>query len=175
MGDKWCIYPSYDYTHCIIDSLENVTHSLCTLEFEVRRESYNRLLDDLEIYKPLVWEYSRLNITNTVLSKRKLIKLVNGGKLFFSTLICEGHVYGWDDPRMPTIRGFRRRGYTADAINQFCDKIGVTRNENFISYKLLEQCVREDLEKKANRALAVLEPLKVVITNWTGIKYRLLG
>lgn len=157
VGDKWCIYPSYDYTHCIIDSLENITHSLCTLEFEVRRESYNRLLDDLGIYKPLVWEYSRLNITNTVLSKRKLIKLVTGG-----------YVSGWDDPRMPTIKGFRRRGFTPDSINDFCDRIGITRNENFINYKLLEQCVREDLEKKANRALGVLEPLKVEITNWEG-------
>jgi len=137
--------------------LENITHSLCTLEFEVRRESYYWLLDALKIYKPLVWEYSRLNISNTVLSKRKLIKLVS-----------EGHVKGWDDPRMPTVRGIRRRGYTADALNNFCDRCGVTRSANLISFVLLEQCCREDLEVKSSRAMAVLEPLKVVITNWTG-------
>jgi len=115
------------------------------------------LLDALGIYKPLVWEYSRLNISNTVLSKRKLIKLVT-----------EGILKGWDDPRMPSIRGVRRRGYTADAINNFCDRIGVTRNENLININLLEQCVREDLDVKANRAMAILEPLRVVITNWEG-------
>jgi len=156
-GDKWCIYPSYDYTHCIIDSLENITHSLCTLEFERRRESYYWLLDALNIYKPVVWEYSRLNISNTVLSKRKLIKLV-----------MEGHVRGWDDPRMPTIRGARRRGYTPESINNFCDRIGITRNENLISYNLLEQCCREDLDVKANRTMAVIDPLRVIITNWDG-------
>jgi len=156
IGSKWCIYPSYDYTHCIIDSLENITHSLCTLEFERRRESYNWLLDALHLYKPLVWEYSRLNLTHSVLSKRKLIKLVSGG-----------FVRGWDDPRLPTIRGFRRRGYTSDAINEFCNRIGVTRSYNLIDYQLLEQCVREDLDRKCNRAMAVLEPLRVVLTNFS--------
>jgi len=157
VGDKWCIYPSYDYTHCIIDSLENITHSLCTLEFEVRRQSYYWLLDALEIYKPVVFEYSRLNITNTVLSKRRLIKLVK-----------DGFLRGWDDPRMPTIRGYRRKGFTPESINNFCDRVGVTRNENVININLLEQCCREDLDVKANRAMAILEPLRVTITNWEG-------
>jgi len=155
VGDRWCVYPSYDYTHCLVDSLENITHSLCTLEFERRRESYNWLIDSLGLYRPLVWEYSRLNITNTVLSKRKLIRLVN-----------DGHVKGWDDPRLPTIRGFRRRGYTPEAINDFCDRIGVTRTFNLINYNLLEQCVREDLDVRCNRAMAILEPIRVVITNF---------
>jgi len=154
VGDRWCIYPSYDYTHCIIDSLENITHSLCTLEFMRRRESYFWLLDALEIYKPVVWEYSRLNITHTILSKRKLIHLVK-----------EGIVKGWDDPRMPTIKGFRRRGYTPHAINDFCERIGITRNENLQNYALLEHCVRDDLENIVNRALAVLDPLKIVLVN----------
>jgi len=130
---------------------------MCTLEFEGRRESYFWELDALEVYKPVVWEYSRLNVTHTVLSKRKLIKLVRDG-------ICKG----WDDPRMPTIRGMRRRGYTAEAINNFCDRIGVTRNENLISINLLEQCCREDLDAKAVRAMCVVEPLKITITNWEG-------
>jgi len=159
VGDKWVVYPTYDYTHCIIDSLENITHSLCTLEFLPRRESYYWLVDALRIYRPLVWEYSRLNITNTVLSKRKLIKLVK-----------EGRVRGWDDPRMPTISGLRRRGYTADAINTFCDKVGVTTHDNIINYNLLEQCVRDDLDVRADRAMVVVEPLKVTLTNWTGKK-----
>lgn len=157
VGDKWCIYPSYDYTHCIIDSLENITHSLCTLEFLPRRESYYWLLDALELYKPLVWEFSRLNLTNIVLSKRRLIKLVS-----------EGHVRGWDDPRLPTIRGLRRRGYTAKSLNDLCDRAGVTVNNNTLSLGLLEQCCREDLDESANRAMVIIEPLKVTITNWTG-------
>lgn len=159
VGDKWVIYPTYDYTHCIIDSLENITHSLCTLEFLPRRESYYWLLDALRLYKPLVWEYSRLNLTNTVLSKRKLIQLV-----------VEGHVRGWDDPRMPTIRGFRRRGFTPQAINTFCDKVGVTTHDNVIDMSYLEQCLRDDLDVRADRAMVVLEPVKVVFTNFADKK-----
>jgi len=157
-GDKWCIYPSYDYTHCIIDSLENITHSLCTLEFAVRRESYYWLLDALELYKPIVWEYSRLNITHMVMSKRKLTKLVK-----------EGHIRGWDDPRLMSLVGMRRRGYTPAAINDFCDRIGVTRND-CISHpvELLEECVRNDLNIVCDRRLVVLKPLLVKISNWTG-------
>eukprot|EP01117_Protostelium_nocturnum_P012305 TRINITY_DN452_c0_g2_i1.p1 TRINITY_DN452_c0_g2~~TRINITY_DN452_c0_g2_i1.p1 ORF type:complete len:791 (+),score=286.40 TRINITY_DN452_c0_g2_i1:539-2911(+) len=160
VGDKWIIYPSYDYTHCLNDSMEDITHSLCTLEFERRRESYNWLIDVLDLYRPLVWECSRLNVTHVVLSKRKLILLVD-----------KGLVTGWDDPRMPTIRGLRRRGYTPEAINDFCNRVGVTRNENFIEYGLLEQCLREDLDVRCNRVMAVLEPLKVTLTNYTeGVK-----
>jgi len=154
VGDKWVIYPSYDYTHCLNDSLEDITHSLCTLEFERRRESYNWLVDVLGLYRPLVWECSRLNVTHVVLSKRKLIKLVDGN-----------HVTGWDDPRMPTIRGLRRRGYTPAAINDFCNRVGVTRTENLIAYEMLENCVREDLDVKVNRGMVVLDPIKVTITN----------
>eukprot|EP01118_Nematostelium_gracile_P007532 TRINITY_DN2457_c0_g1_i1.p1 TRINITY_DN2457_c0_g1~~TRINITY_DN2457_c0_g1_i1.p1 ORF type:complete len:812 (-),score=231.26 TRINITY_DN2457_c0_g1_i1:35-2194(-) len=158
VGDRWCVYPTYDYTHCIIDSLEDITHSLCTLEFEDRRASYYRLLDDLTMYKPFVFEYSRLNINYVVLSKRKLIKLVD-----------KKYVNGWDDPRMPTIRGFRRRGYTPGGINDFCDRIGVTRSDgNTIDVGLLEQCIREDLDRiDTARSMAVLHPVRVNITNWT--------
>jgi len=159
VGDKWVIYPSYDYTHCLNDSLEDITHSLCTLEFERRRESYNWLVDVLDLYRPLVWECSRLNVTHVVLSKRKLIKLVDGK-----------HVHGWDDPRMPTIRGLRRRGYTPAAINDFCNRVGVTRTENLIAYEMLEQCVREDLDVSVHRAMAVLDPIKVTLTNYNGEK-----
>jgi glutaminyl-tRNA synthetase len=153
-GDKWCIYPSYDYTHCLIDSIENITHSLCTLEFFVRRPSYFWVLDNLDLYRPVVWEYSRLNITHTVLSKRRLNKLVFGN-----------HVNGWDDPRLPTIRGFRRRGYTAEAINDFCDRVGITRSDNVIRIELMELCLRENLEPTTPRAMCVVEPLKVVLIN----------
>eukprot|EP00163_Fabomonas_tropica_P032720 TRINITY_DN832_c2_g1_i2.p1 TRINITY_DN832_c2_g1~~TRINITY_DN832_c2_g1_i2.p1 ORF type:complete len:672 (+),score=249.33 TRINITY_DN832_c2_g1_i2:504-2519(+) len=153
-GDKWCIYPTYDYTHCLCDSLENITHSLCTLEFEVRQESYYWLLDAAEMYKPLVWEYSRLNIGSTVMSKRKLKQLVN-----------ENKVRGWDDPRLPTLSGMRRRGYTADAINNFVRAIGISRNENLIRMQNLEHHVRVDLDEKANRVLAVLDPLKITLTD----------
>ena len=153
-GDKWCIYPTYDFTHCLNDSLENITHSLCTLEFEIRRDSYYWLLEAAEMYRPFVWEYSRLNVTHIVVSKRKLLQLVTSHT-----------VNGWDDPRMPTINGLRRRGYTADAINNFVDTIGVTRrgNENIISIKLLENAVKSDLDKKAPRTMAVIEPIKVNI------------
>lgn len=155
VGEKWCVYPSYDFTHCINDSLENITHSLCTLEFQPRRETYNWLLDALEIYRPPQIEYSRLNISNTLLSKRRLIKLVEGG-----------YVKGWDDPRMPTINGFRRRGYRPQAINNFCEIIGITKSQTRLSIDLLEHCCRQDLESFATRAMAVLHPLRVVITNY---------
>jgi len=154
-GDKWCVYPTYDYTHCLVDSLENITHSLCSLEFLPRRESYYWLVDALGLYRPLVWEYSRINITNVILSKRKLIQLVN-----------DGYVRGWDDPRMPTISGYRRGGYTSRSINDFCDRVGVTLSNNLIDMNLLEHCCREDLDLISNRAMVVLDPLKVTITNW---------
>jgi glutaminyl-tRNA synthetase len=160
-GDKWCIYPTYDFTHCIHDSLENITHSLCTLEFEIRRDSYYWLLEALDLYRPFVWEYSRLNLTRNVLSKRKLTQLVAGN-----------YVKGWDDPRMLTINGLRRRGYTAEAINTFVDTVGVARrgNDKILSIKLLEYCIRTDLDKneknRASRTLAVVDPIKVTIVNF---------
>ncbi|EGG25298.1 glutamine-tRNA ligase [Cavenderia fasciculata] len=155
-GDKWVIYPSYDYTHCLVDSLENITHSLCTLEFEVRRLSYNWLIDVLGLYRPVVWEYARLNLTHTVLSKRKIITLVN-------TKV----VSGWDDPRLSTLNAFRRKGYTPECINAFCETIGVTRTNNTsLPYELLEFHARQDLNDKATRAMVVLDPIKVVITNF---------
>lgn len=154
-GDKWCIYPSYDYTHCINDSLENVTHSLCTLEFESRRASYYWLLQSLDLYMPVVWEYSRLNITHNMLSKRKLNKLCTGG-----------YVRGWDDPRLLTLAGLRRRGAPPEAINNFVKSIGVSRNENLISIQVLDHHIRDTLNRTAPRNLAVLHPLRVVITNY---------
>ena len=155
-GDKWCIYPTYDFTHCLNDSLENITHSLCTLEFEIRRDSYYWLLEAAHMYRPFVWEFSRLNVTHIVVSKRKLIQLVTSHT-----------TNGWDDPRMPTINGLRRRGYTADSINKFVDSVGVTRrgNENIISIKLLENSIKTDLDNKAPRCMSVIAPLKIVITN----------
>uniref|UniRef100_A0A7S3J4C7 glutamine--tRNA ligase n=2 Tax=Euplotes harpa TaxID=151035 RepID=A0A7S3J4C7_9SPIT len=152
-GDKWCVYPTYDYTHCICDSIEHVTHSLCTLEFENRRESYYWLLDALDIYKPLVWEYSRLNISNTVLSKRKIDELIKRG-------ICDS----WSDPRLMTLNGLKRRGYTPEAINEFCDCIGVAKkgNEKVIDVRLLEHFIRKDLDEKAPRTYCVTDPLRVV-------------
>ncbi|KAL0396773.1 UNVERIFIED_CONTAM: Glutamine--tRNA ligase, cytoplasmic [Sesamum calycinum] len=154
-GDKWCIYPSYDYAHCIVDSLENVTHSLCTLEFETRRASYYWLLDALGLYQPYVWEYSRLNVTNTVMSKRKLNRLVT-----------EKWVDGWDDPRLMTLAGLRRRGVTATSINAFVRGIGITRSDSsMIRLDRLEYHIREELNKTAPRTMVVLNPLKVVITN----------
>ncbi len=154
-GDKWCIYPMYDFTHCLSDSVEGITHSLCTLEFENNRELYDWVLDRLEVYHPQQIEFARLNLTYTVLSKRKLITLVDGG-----------YVDGWDDPRMPTISGMRRRGYTPSAIRNFCDRIGVAKSNSTVDMALLEYCVREDLNKSAPRVMAVLNPLKVVITNY---------
>ncbi|GER44402.1 glutamine--tRNA ligase [Striga asiatica] len=154
-GDKWCIYPSYDFTHCIVDSLENITHSLCTLEFETRRASYYWLLDALDLYQPYVWEYSRLNISNTVMSKRKLNRLVT-----------EKWVDGWDDPRLMTLAGLRRRGVTASAINSFVRGIGITRSDSsLIRLNRLEYHIREELNKTASRTMVVLDPIKVVITN----------
>jgi len=155
-GNKWCIYPTYDYTHCLNDSLENITHSLCTLEFEVRRDSYYWLLQALDVYRPFVWEYSRLNLSRNVLSKRRL-----------TVLVTEKYVNGWDDPRILTINGLRRRGYTNDAINHFVDSIGVTRrgNENMLSIKVLEHAIRTDLDKKASRTMAVIDPVKITLSN----------
>ena len=154
-GDKWCVYPMYDFTHCLSDSLEGITHSICTLEFVNNRELYDWVLDALNVYHPQQIEFARLGLTYTVLSKRKLIQLVKGG-----------FVRGWDDPRMPTICGMRRRGYTPEAIRDFCSRIGVARAENLVEYSLLEVCVREHLNAVAPRTMAVLDPIKVVIENY---------
>ena len=155
-GDGWCVYPTYDYTHCICDSIENITHSLCTLEFEVRRDSYYWLLEALDIYRPYVWEYSRLNLTRSLLSKRKIDKLTK-----------EGIVSGWSDPRLLTLNGLKRRGYTPTAINAFCEEIGVTRrgNDKCLSIQLLEHFIRKELDETASRTFCVLEPVRIVITN----------
>ena len=154
-GDKWCVYPMYDFTHCLSDSLEGITHSICTLEFVNNRELYDWVFDALNVYHPQQIEFARLGLTYTVLSKRKLIQLVKGG-----------FVRGWDDPRMPTICGMRRRGYTPEAIRDFCSRIGVARAENLVEYSLLEFCVREHLNAIAPRTMAVLDPIKVVIENY---------
>jgi len=154
-GDKWCIYPMYDFTHCLSDSLEGITHSLCTLEFEINRQLYNWVLDTLGVYHPRQTEFARLNLTYTVLSKRKLIQLVDSGA-----------VTGWDDPRMPTISGMRRRGCPAAAIRNFCDRIGVAKRDSIVDFALLEYCIREYLNKKAPRVMGVLRPLRVVIENY---------
>jgi len=155
-GDKWCIYPMYDFTHCISDAIENVTHSLCTLEFQDNRRLYDWVLDNISIdCHPRQYEFSRLNLEYTVMSKRKLNQLVSD-KL----------VEGWDDPRMPTISGLRRRGFTAVSIREFCQRIGVTKQENTIEFSSLESCLRDDLNENAPRAMAVLDPVKVVIENF---------
>ena len=154
-GDKWCIYPMYDFAHGQSDSIENITHSICTLEFIPHRELYDWCIEKLEIFPSHQYEFARLNMTYTVMSKRKLLQLVT-----------EGHVTGWDDPRMPTLSGFRRKGYTPLSIRTFCDKIGVAKRENLIDISLLEFCLREELNKTALRAMAVLEPLKLIITNY---------
>ena len=154
-GDKWCIYPMYDFAHGQSDAIENVTHSICTLEFVPHRELYDWLIAQLEIYPSHQYEFARRNLNYTVTSKRKLLQLVQ-----------EGYVNGWDDPRMPTISGLRRRGYTPFSIRDFCDRIGVAKRENMIDVGLLEFCVREDLNKTSLRRMAVLDPLKVVITNF---------
>lgn len=155
-GSKWCIYPMYDFAHGLSDSIEGITHSLCTLEFENNRELYDWLLDQLEVEcHPQQIEFARLNLSFTVLSKRKLVELVN-----------EGHVTGWDDPRMPTLSGLRRRGYPPISIRSFCERIGVARRDSMVDMALLEYCVREDLNKHAPRVMGVLRPLKVVITNY---------
>ncbi|MBC7887847.1 MAG: glutamine--tRNA ligase/YqeY domain fusion protein [Ferruginibacter sp.] len=154
-GDKWCIYPMYDFAHGQSDSIENITHSICTLEFIPHRELYDWLIEQLEIFPSKQYEFARLNMTYTVMSKRKLLQLVE-----------EGYVQSWDDPRMPTISGMRRRGFTAESIRNFCDRIGVAKRENLIDVSLLEFCVREDLNKLASRVMAVLDPVKLIITNY---------
>ncbi len=154
-GDKWCIYPMYDFAHCFSDSMERITHSICTLEFEDHRPLYDWFLDQLGVHHPQQIEFARLNLSHTVLSKRKLIQLVG-----------EGHVSGWDDPRMPTIAGFRRRGYTPGSIRSFCERIGVAKRDSTVEMPLLEYCIREDLNKSAPRVMAVLRPLRVVIENY---------
>jgi len=155
-GDKWCIYPMYDWAHGLCDSIEGITHSLCSLEYEDHRPLYDWFLDELGVYHPRQIEFARLNISHTVLSKRKLLKLVNGG-----------YVSGWDDPRMPTLAGLRRRGYTPEAIHEFCDRIGVAKSNSIVDIGLLEHCAREDLNKRAPRVMAVLRPLRLVIDNYT--------
>jgi len=155
-GDKWCIYPMYDFAHCISDSIEKITHSICTLEFENNRPLYDWFLDELRVeYHPQQIEFARLNVSYTVLSKRKLIELVE-----------KGIVTGWDDPRMPTVAGMRRRGYSPEAIRDFCDRIGVAKNDSVVDIALLEHCVREDLNNRAPRVMGVLRPLRVVIENY---------
>jgi glutaminyl-tRNA synthetase len=154
-GDAWCIYPMYDFAHCLSDSIEGITHSICTLEFENNRPLYDWILDALNIYHPQQIEFARLNISNTVLSKRKLLDLVR-----------EKSVDGWDDPRMPTLSGLRRRGYTPSSIRNFCDDIGVSKMDSIIEINVLENSVRGELNRTAPRAMAVLRPLKLVITNY---------
>jgi len=154
-GDAWCIYPMYDFAHGQSDSIEQITHSICTLEFEVHRPLYDWFIEQLGIFKSRQYEFARLNLNYTVMSKRKLLQLVN-----------EKHVSGWDDPRMPTISGLRRRGYTPEAIRNFCELVGVARRENVIDVGLLEHCVREDLNRNAARAMVVTDPIKLIITNY---------
>ena len=154
-GDKWCIYPMYDYAHGQCDSLEQITHSICTLEFDVHRPLYDWFIEKLGIFPSKQYEFARLNLTYTVMSKRKLLELVK-----------KGFVSGWDDPRMPTICGLRRRGYTPESIRMFADKVGVAKRDNIIDLSLLEWCVREDLNKRSGRYMVVLDPVKLVITNY---------
>lgn len=154
-GNDWCIYPMYDFAHGQSDSIERITHSICTLEFVHHRPLYDWLIEKLEIFPSRQYEFARRNLTYTVMSKRKLLQLVN-----------ENHVNGWDDPRMPTISGLRRRGYTPESIRNFADTIGIAKRENITDVSLLEFCIREDLNKRANRAMVVLDPIKLVITNY---------
>ncbi|HOB77426.1 MAG TPA: glutamine--tRNA ligase/YqeY domain fusion protein [Bacteroidales bacterium] len=154
-GDKWCIYPTYDWAHGQSDSIEKITHSLCTLEFEVHRPLYEWFIKELNIWAPQQIEFARLNLSYTIMSKRKLLQLVEGG-----------YVSGWDDPRMPTISGLRRRGFTPESIKMFIEIVGIAKRENLIEYELLEHCLREDLNKRAPRRMAVINPLKLVITNY---------
>jgi glutaminyl-tRNA synthetase len=154
-GDKWCIYPMYDFAHGQSDSIETITHSICTLEYVPHRELYDWLIEKLEIFPSKQYEFARLNLSYTVMSKRKLLQLVN-----------EGVVSGWDDPRMPTISGLRRRGYTPESIREFCERIGIAKRENLIELGLLEFCIREHLNKTATRVMAVLDPIKLIITNY---------
>ena len=158
-GDKWCIYPMYDFTHCISDAIERITHSLCTLEFQDNRRLYDWVLKNISIERPLPhqYEFSRLNLEGTLTSKRKLLKLVN-----------DEIVDGWNDPRMPTISGLRRRGYTPASLREFCRRIGVTKQDNVVEYSALEACIREDLNENAPRAMAVIDPVRVVIENFEG-------
>ncbi len=158
-GDKWCIYPMYDFAHGQSDSIEKITHSICTLEFVPHRELYDWLIEKLEIFPSRQYEFARRNLTYTVMSKRKLLQLVS-----------EKYVEGWDDPRMPTISGMRRRGYTPESIREFCDRIGIAKRDNIVDVGLLEFFVREDLNKKALRRMVVFDPLKVIITNYTGFE-----
>lgn len=162
-GDKWCIYPLYDFAHGQSDSIEEVTHSICTLEFVPHRELYNWFIEKLEIYPSKQYEFARLNMTYTMMSKRKLLQLVN-----------EKYVNGWDDPRMPTISAMRRRGFTPESIRDFCERIGVAKRDNMIDFGLLEFCVRDHLNKIALRRMMVLDPIKVVITNYETGKEELL-
>jgi len=155
-GDAWCIYPMYDFAHCLSDSIEGITHSICTLEFENNRPLYDWFLDQLQVeHHPQQIEFARLNLSYTIMSKRKLIELVE-----------KGIVSGWDDPQMPTISGMRRRGYTPEAIRDFCERIGVAKNDSLVDMALLENCVREDMNTKTPRVMAVLRPLRVVIDNY---------
>ena len=154
-GDRWCIYPTYDFAHGQSDSIEGITHSICTLEFEDHRPLYDWFLEQLNIHHPQQIEFARLNLTHTVLSKRKLLQLVQ-----------KGHVTGWDDPRMPTLAGFRRRGYTPESIRSFCERIGVAKRNSIVDIAMLEHCLREDLNRRAPRVMAVLRPLRIVITNY---------
>jgi glutaminyl-tRNA synthetase len=155
-GDTWCIYPMYDFAHCVSDAIEGITHSICTLEFEDHRPLYDWFLDTLQTTRhPQQIEFARLNLNYTVMSKRKLLRLVE-----------QGHVTGWDDPRMPTLSGLRRRGYTPEAIRTFCERIGVAKRNSVVDIALLEHCIREDLNKRAPRVMAVLRPLKVVLVNY---------
>jgi glutaminyl-tRNA synthetase len=154
-GDTWCIYPMYDFTHGLSDSIERVTHSICSIEFEDHRPLYDWFLDELGVFHPQQIEFARLNLSRTVLSKRRLLQLVEGG-----------HVDGWDDPRMPSLAGMRRRGYTPEAVRDFLRRVGVAKTDSTIDYALLEHCVREDLNASAPRVMAVLKPLRVVITNY---------
>ena len=154
-GDKWCIYPMYDFTHGQSDSIENVTHSICTLEFDVHRPLYDWFIEKLGIFPSHQYEFARLNLTYTLMSKRKLLELVQ-----------KGYVNGWDDPRMPTLCGARRRGYTPAALRMFCDKIGVSKRDQLMDIQLLEWCVRQDLNEHSNRYMCVVDPVKLTITNW---------
>ncbi|NIO49307.1 MAG: glutamine--tRNA ligase/YqeY domain fusion protein [Candidatus Aminicenantes bacterium] len=154
-GDAWCIYPTYDFTHCLSDSIEGITHSICTLEFENNRPLYDWILDELKVHHPQQIEFARLNLSHTIMSKRRLLELVE-----------EKHVSGWDDPRMPTLSGLRRRGYTPESIRQFCDIIGVAKANSIVDLVQLENCVREELNKTTQRVMVVLRPLKVVIVNY---------
>lgn len=164
-ADKWCIYPMYDFTHCISDALESITHSLCTLEFQDNRRLYDWVLDNISLEcHPQQIEFSRLNLEYTIMSKRKL-----------NDLVVNKHVEGWDDPRMPTIAGLRRRGYTPASVREFCQRIGITKQENMVEMGMLEACIRDDLNENAPRAMAVLDPVKIVIENYEADKVETLS